>query len=92
MGVSMQTVKKKTSWQLQEAKAQFSQVIRNASVSPQIITVRGEETAVILSAEQYNKLIRPKMDLVEFFQNSPLADAEIDLKRDKSANMRAINL
>jgi prevent-host-death family protein len=88
----MQTLKKKTCWQLQEAKAQLSQVIRNAATSPQIITLRGEETAVILSTEQYNKLTKPKMGVVEFFQNSPLADVAIDLKRDKSTAIRTINL
>jgi prevent-host-death family protein len=40
------------SWQLQEAKNKLSKVIDDARTSgPQSITVRGKETAVVLSAE-----------------------------------------
>jgi prevent-host-death family protein len=50
---------KKTSrgnrWQLQDAKAQFSRVVRDAKKGPQIITVHGEEVAVIESIEDYRK-------------------------------------
>ena len=65
-------------WQLQEAKAKFSEVVKRTSVEPQLITVRGEEVAVLLSLETYQKLVNPKSNLYEFIQNSPLSDAEAD--------------
>lgn len=47
-------------WQLQEAKNKLSQLVRKAdSGYPQYITVHGKHTAVILSAEEYEKLVRP---------------------------------
>lgn len=81
--VFMTTKSKK--WQLQEAKNKFSEVVRKASEEgPQTVTKHGKDSVVVLSAEDYRKLERPKTSLVEFFQKSPLSKIEIDLKRDKS--------
>lgn len=72
-------------WQLQEAKARLSEVIKEAVVhGPQEITLRGEPAVVILSIEEYNKLIKTKPTFVEFMQKSPLAGMKIAVKRDKS--------
>ncbi|GMO25545.1 MAG: hypothetical protein Ta2F_00880 [Termitinemataceae bacterium] len=70
---------KSRSWQLQEAKAKFSEVIKRTSSEPQIITVRGEDVAVIISFENYKKLVRPKPKLYDFIQNSPLCCREADI-------------
>ena len=44
-------------WKLEDAKARFSEVVRRAGTEgPQMVTVRGKEAAVVLSAEQYAKL------------------------------------
>lgn len=72
-------------WQLQEAKNKFSEVVRKATEEgPQTVTKHGKDSVVVLSAEDYRKLERPKTSLVDFFQKSPLSTVEIDLKRDKS--------
>jgi len=72
------------SWQLQEAKNKFSQVVQDARCcGPQVITVRGEEAAVVLSVEDYRKLTRRAGSLLEFFQHSPWAETEIDITRSK---------
>lgn len=40
-------------WKLQDAKAQFSEVVRRARAGkPQIVTVHGEEAVVITAAEK----------------------------------------
>ena len=71
-------------WKLQDAKNRFSEVVQKAlKAGPQIVTLRGRETAVILSVEEYRRLTRPKTDLVEFLRSSPLADVELDLERDQ---------
>jgi len=73
-------------WQLQEAKNKFSQVIDSAiHQGPQIITRRGIEVAIILSYAEYQRKLEPRTKLSTFFQESPLAEIEIDLERDKSA-------
>jgi prevent-host-death family protein len=72
-------------WQLQAAKAQFSEVIRRALTNgPQVITKQGKEEVVILPIEQYKKLTeRSKQpdSLVQFFAESPLVEAGLHLDR-----------
>jgi prevent-host-death family protein len=84
--------KKKEEWQLQEAKAMFSEVIKAATVKPQIITVRGKETAVILSIGEYKKLARPRQTLFEFIKNSPLYGLELELPSRQPEEMREVLL
>jgi prevent-host-death family protein len=83
---------KRQEWQLQEAKAKLSDVIKRSSQGPQVITVRGEEAAVILSMESYKKLTKPGLSLYDFLQKSPLKDLAIDLKRNRSTAIRDTNL
>ena len=75
----------KRMWQLQEAKNKFSEVVEEAlSKGPQVVTRRGVEAVIILSYAEYRKLIASQKKLSEFFRDSPLAKADIDLSRDKS--------
>ena len=74
-------------WQLQTAKARFSELFRIVrSKGPQWVTRQGKEAVVILSAEQFEKLQKQKTDcknLAEFFAKSPLAGSGIKLEREK---------
>ena len=73
------------SWQLQEAKAHLSALVKEASAGqPQEITLRGERAVVVLSARQYEQLIHPQLSLVNFLRQSPLSDVNLDIVRDKS--------
>jgi prevent-host-death family protein len=75
-----------TRWQLQEAKARFSEVVKSATTEgPQEITVRGEPAAVLLSAADYARLTREKPGFVEFLRQSPLRGVELKIARDRSA-------
>ena len=48
---------RKSQWQLQDAKAQFSQVVEAAlQGEPQHVTRRGREAVVVLSEESYRAL------------------------------------
>ncbi|MFV9691451.1 MAG: type II toxin-antitoxin system Phd/YefM family antitoxin [Desulfobacteria bacterium] len=72
-------------WQLQEAKNKFSNLVEKAQHDgPQFVTKHGKESVVILAIEDYQKLSRPKSDLLSFFKNSPLYGINLDLARDKS--------
>jgi antitoxin Phd len=74
-------------WQLQEAKNKFSRLVELARQDgPQIVTKHGQEAAVLLSIDEYRRLVRPKTSLVQFFQKSPLADVELDLTRSKETS------
>lgn len=73
-------------WQLQDAKNKFSQVVREAQREPQVILVRGEEKAVLLSSERYRELLgrgERKGSLVSFLRASPWAEVELDLERSR---------
>jgi prevent-host-death family protein len=76
------------SWQIQAAKARFSEVFRRArNEGPQRISRHGKEGVVMLAEEQYDRLVRksrqPK-NMVDFFRQSPLVGLELDLNRDRS--------
>jgi prevent-host-death family protein len=78
-----------TRWQLQEAKARFSRLVKSAvTEGPQEITVHGRPAAVLLSAEEYAQLSGRKPPFVEFMRQSPLAGAPLVLKRDRSRTRR----
>lgn len=72
---------------MQTAKARFSEVLRLAHTEgPQIVTKQGKEDVIILPVEQYRKLTarsRRSTSLVEFFARSPLAEAGLDLERER---------
>jgi antitoxin Phd len=74
-----------TRWQLQTAKAQFSEVVRRAQAEgPQYVTRQGKDAVVVLPAEEFERLTartRQPESLVKFFAQSPLAEAGLDLKR-----------
>lgn len=74
-------------WQLQEAKARFSEVFRLARErGAQRVTKHGREAVVILAAEEYARLARSetrKGSFAEFFAASPLRGSGIDLERPR---------
>lgn len=73
-------------WQLQEAKNRFSSLVERAQhEGPQIVTKHGKEAVVVLSVDDYKKMTRPKTNLFEFMQKSPLSGIDIDVSRDKKA-------
>ena len=66
------------SWKLEDAKAKFSQLVRQTRDGPQLVTVRGQDAVVVVSASDYARLVsspKPK-SLYEFFANSPLTRLE----------------
>ncbi|HUV50994.1 MAG TPA: type II toxin-antitoxin system Phd/YefM family antitoxin [Anaerolineae bacterium] len=72
------------SWQLQNAKNKFSNLVDKAQHNgPQVVTKHGKAAVVVLSIDEYKKLIKPKTNLLKFFQNSPLSKINLDTKRNK---------
>ena len=73
-------------WQIQEAKAQLSTVLRDAELEgPQEITNHGRSVAVLLSRSDYDRLSGSNKSLVEFMRSSPLfGDEELFIERDRS--------
>ncbi len=70
-------------WQLQEAKAHFSEVVERAKKGePQVVTKHGENAVVVLDYKEYQQLRGRKRTLLEVLQAAP--DIELDIVRDKT--------
>jgi len=71
-------------WPLQDAKNRFSELVDEAAQrGPQIVTRRGKEAAVVMSIDEYRRIVKPEGGLVEFFGASPLRGVELNLERSK---------
>ena len=69
-------------WTVAEAKAKFSEVINRAqSDGPQTITRKGRAAAVLVAAQEWERKIKRRGNLAEFFASSPLGGARVELKR-----------
>ena len=73
-----------TDWQLQEAKARLSELVKSAERGPQQITVHGRPAAVVLSRADYDRLVGVKPSFVTFMRQSPLMGVSLDVVRAKS--------
>ena len=74
-------------WQMQEAKAQLSELIKQARSQPQDITLHGKSVAVVLSRESFDRLSQTQQSLVDFMRSSPLyGDEDLDFAREQSLN------
>lgn len=71
-------------WQLQEAKRNFSQLVkRAASGDAQVVTVHDKPTAVVVSAEQYAQFTRRKGKLSAALLQPDLGIEDIELERSR---------
>jgi prevent-host-death family protein len=60
------------SWQLQEAKQKFSELVRRAlEDGPQVVTRRGEEVVVVVAAEEFRRMSEQKPDFKEYLMSAP---------------------
>ena len=93
----MTTVKKRSSagrsasragrWRLQDAKARFSEVVRDAQQrGPQRVTLHGKDAVVIVGADEFDRLQRPLTgrDIINALAGSPLADVPFERLSVKS--------
>ena len=79
-------------WQLRTAKSRFSEVLDLAvKEGPQLVTRRGEEVVVVLSAMDCLKLTAPKANLLSCLLNAPRGGA-LALDRPPQAIRRLATL
>jgi prevent-host-death family protein len=70
-------------WQLQDAKSKFSELVEFAiSKGPQFVTKRGVKSVVVISIDEFNRLKKPKDDLLSFFNQAPKIDLDVERKKD----------
>ena len=74
-------------WQLQQAKAKFSELVQKAvDEGPQTVTRHGKPTVVVLSAEQFDLMKKRQIDLKDLLPL--LAPDELDLERKRDRPRR----
>ena len=73
-------------WQLQDAKNRFSEVVKRArDEGPQTVIVHGQRAAVVVSASDYDALVKPRMPFVDFLLSAePWPDDVVDTINDRS--------
>ena len=71
-------------WTVAQAKAKLSEVLDQAQAhGPQIITRNGRKTAVVVSADEWERRTRRAGSLADFFAASPLRGAGLSITRSK---------
>ena len=76
-------------WQLQQAKQQFSEVVRRAlEDGPQVVTRHGREAVVVVSAVEFKTPRRgPAKDFKQFLRSAPDL-GRLRLARDRRRTRR----
>jgi antitoxin Phd len=63
-------------WELQEAKSRFSEVVDlTLNEGPQLVTRQGAETVVVLAAEDYHRLVGEAPNLMDHLLKAPRGEA-----------------
>jgi len=76
-------------WQLQEAKGNFSQLVKRAAGGDaQVVTVHGKPAAVVVSAAEYARLTRQKGKLSSALLRPDLAIDDLDLARSRDTGRK----
>lgn len=74
-------------WKLEDAKARFSELVRQARESgPQRVTVRRKDAVVVVSAEEFDRLVAraEQKTLYSLLSESPLRDLDFGEEGVKS--------
>lgn len=71
-------------WQLQQAKAKLTELVKASQVEPQLISRHGVCESVVISLKRYEELVGNKENIVDFFRNSPLYGVDLSCDRDRS--------
>jgi prevent-host-death family protein len=72
MPISKSTGQDGAIWQLQDAKARFSEVVKRAREhGPQHVSVRGAPAVVVLSEESFNALTAQRPSIVDHILDGP---------------------
>lgn len=78
-------------WKLEDAKAQFSEVVRQARAEgPQIVTVRGRDPVVVITAEEFERLQaarQPRQSFVDFMAGLHVPELDLSRSRDTGRDL-----
>ena len=77
-------------WSLQDAKAQFSEVVRRSLAGhPQRVSRNGEDAVVVVSAREFDRMTRPRgRSLARTLAESPLSTVDLDIRRSRETGRK----
>ncbi|MFA7172723.1 MAG: type II toxin-antitoxin system Phd/YefM family antitoxin [Kiritimatiellia bacterium] len=80
-----------SNWQLQEAKAKFSSVVKRAEAGePQLVTRNGVPTVYVVGAKSFERLTKKSLSRKDVLSGSPCKDVELDLERQRDGGREVI--
>lgn len=77
-------------WKLEDAKARFSEVVRQAREDgPQRVSVRGHDAVVVMSVEEFERLVpaKPRAAFVEFMESLHLGGLDLEREMDRGRDV-----
>ncbi len=74
-----------SNWQLQDAKARFSELVKRArEQGPQHVTIRGEPAVVVISEDEFAGLTKSRGSIVDhILGGSPWPDDLVEIINDR---------
>jgi antitoxin Phd len=81
------------SWQVQEAKQRFSELIRAAHADgPQIVSRHGEEVAVVIDIADYHRLQGRTTDFKDYLRaGQPFEDLDLSRSTEHPRSIDLVN-
>ena len=78
----------RVNWQLQDAKARFSELVKRArQQGPQHVSVRGEPAVVVVSEEEFARLTSSRPSIVDhILKGAPWPDDVVDAINTRSGD------
>jgi antitoxin Phd len=77
-------------WKLEDAKARFSEVVRHARQDgPQRVSVRGHDAVVVMSVEEFERLVpeKPRLPFLEFLESLHLGGLDLEREMDRGRDV-----
>lgn len=78
----MSKIRKNKVWQIQEAKARFSELVNEVEENGYCtITKNGRPVVVMMSKKEFENIKKPNNSLLDFFKQAPCSEIDLDVKR-----------
>lgn len=77
-------------WKLEDAKARFSEVVRHArEEGPQRVSVRGHDAVVVMSVEEFERLVpeKPRLPFLQFMESLHLDGLNLEREMDRGRDV-----
>jgi prevent-host-death family protein len=76
-------------WPVADAKAHFSEMIERAlSEGPQVVTRKGKRTVVVVPVDEWERRVKRRGNLADFFAASPLRGSGLAVDRVRDVPRR----